>query len=222
MYLDIEKVGVADSTFTRNTASVSGGAIHFECTLGTCENSIDRSTFVGNEAENGGAWRWMENAEPSWTDCSFAENWAAYAGNVAAIPERYVLITNDTTIDPISRSLAMSDPTIDVDIVTGQEITFDILLEMLDKYNRTVSTNSKTLSIIVSEDNTVEISGKTSTLSENGYSSWSKLIFVGETNKLHRFLITSIETEGNSTISDFPIYLWFRDCVPGEIFEDQE
>jgi len=102
--------------------------------------------------------------------------------------------------------------------VTGQEIDFTILLKMVDKYHEIISTNSKTLSIIESESGDVKISGKTSALSVKGYTNWQKLIFVGEVERMHRFLITSVETDGNSTLATYTIDLWFRDCVPGEIF----
>eukprot|EP00347_Sterkiella_histriomuscorum_P016197 403354113 len=173
---------IRSSVIEDNQAKLSGGFAYLSCSLDNangCSYDIQDNEFKRNQADTSGGAIFYDLYSPLNIDNNeFDDNLSPYGPNVASYPYKLKVINED-----ISWSQQM---------VSGATIQTDILVGIFDQNDQLITNDVSSSGTLSTEDLTLQISGNTKVISNNGVYNFSTLLFD----------------------------IYFRKCVSGEVTND--
>ncbi|TNV88178.1 hypothetical protein FGO68_gene13761 [Halteria grandinella] len=145
------KLEVSNTTFTMNTAKVSGGAIFYTCSSGgLCMVDLNGIVFTQNKADyEGGAIKWT-HFEPLMSSITFNSNQAGtYGDNIASVARELIKIEEDQIGQKslTRRSLISANKSASIENVqSGGSV--ELFFALVDKYGTFITSDNKSKLII--------------------------------------------------------------------------
>ncbi|OMJ89933.1 hypothetical protein SteCoe_7822 [Stentor coeruleus] len=209
IYIKSQSTIINSSIFTSNNALLSdslnsgqGGSIFIEDSSNTQQTSIINCSFTKSSAsKSGGGIQWY-GIYPTITNCLFSKNQAFYGPDISSYPSQLKI--------PQNRILTL------LEIPPGQQISYPIIINILDHYNQTVLTeNQGTGQISVTNTLNFSLSGEVKVTARAGVLNFSSILLAGPPNSLTSLSVTGTFSSTLQLINeDFNVFV--RECIIGE------
>jgi hypothetical protein len=236
VYSNNLNLDIYGNTFDRNIAILSedgsegnGGAISMECyDVTECEFNIFHNTFLSNSASRNGGSIYWKHFLPNLYENIFLKNTAIYGNETASFAWRLDILSekssNIQNVHDRQQIAAKFE-----NIAPGQT-SLNITLRLVDNLNQTVATDDYSLAEIISQNNSVVLSGETKKKFEKGIINFNEWIISGIPGSKvmlsiytsNGVLYTNLKSGEYDITNNIYIEVSLRDCKIGEKESDNK